>query len=188
MRKQTANSEKMDTPKKMKLLYSEQDIRARVRAVAKLISEDYKDDSPILCVCVLRGAVMFFADLVKELEGKNVMFDFVTLSSYESAMCSSGRVKLIHDLRETVEDRHVLVVEDIVDSGYTIDYIKKYFGAKNPLDVKIACLMDKPMARKLDVSADYIAFKLERDAFIVGYGLDCGQLYRNLNGIYEIES
>lgn len=80
----------------------------------------------------------------------------------------------------------MLVVEDIVDSGYTIDYIRRYFAAKNPLDVKVACLMDKPMTRKVDAYADYKVFTLERDAFIVGYGLDCGQLYRNLNGIYEV--
>lgn len=171
---------------KMKLLYSEEDIRTRVKEVAAEIAADYTDDKPILCVCILRGAVMFFTDLVKELRGKNVMFDFVTLSSYENAMYSTGRVKLIQDLRETVEDRHVLVVEDIVDSGYTIDYIRKYFNSKNPIDVKIACLMDKPMTRKVDAYADYKAFTLESDAFIVGYGLDCGQLYRNLDGIYEV--
>lgn len=171
---------------KMTKLYDEAQIRARVKELAARIAADYADDKPILCVCVLRGAVMFFTDLVKELQDKNVMFDFVTLSSYENAMYTSGKVKLIQDLRETVEDRHVLVVEDIVDSGYTIDYIRRYFMSKNPLDVKVACLMDKPMARKVDVSADYIAFTLERDAFIVGYGLDCGQLYRNLNGIFEV--
>ena len=80
----------------------------------------------------------------------------------------------------------MLVVEDIVDSGYTIDYIRRYFASKNPIDVKVACLMDKPMTRKVDARADYKVFTLERNAFIVGYGLDCGQLYRNLNGIYEV--
>lgn len=170
---------------KMKILYTEDDIKARVKSIAKDIMSFYTDDEPILCVCILRGAVMFFTDLVKELSG-NVMFDFVTLSSYENAMYSTGRVKLIQDMRESVEGRHILVVEDIVDSGYTIDYIKKYFGSKNPLDIKIACLMDKPMTRKVDVFPDYTAFTLTRDAFIVGYGLDCGQRYRNLNGIFEV--
>lgn len=171
---------------KKKLLYGEEEIRSRVKALAAQICADYTDDKPILCVCVLRGAVMFFTDLVKEMAGKNVMFDFVTLSSYENAMYTTGRIKLIQDLRESVEDRHVLVVEDIVDSGYTIDYIRRYFSSKNPLDVKIACLMDKPMTRKVEAYADYKAFTLESDAFIIGYGLDCGQLYRNLNGIYEV--
>lgn len=171
---------------KMKLLYGEDEIRARVKATAREIAAGYTDDEPILAVCVLRGAVMFFTDLVKEMQDKNVIFDFVTLSSYENAMYSSGRVKLIQDLRESVEGRHVLVVEDIVDSGYTIDYIRRYFAAKKPLDVKVACLMDKPMTRKVDAYADYKVFTLEREAFIIGYGLDCGQLYRNLNGIYEV--
>lgn len=171
---------------KMRLLYGEDEIRERVKAVARQIAADYADDEPILAVCILRGAVMFFTDLVKEMQDKNVMFDFVTLSSYENAMYTTGRVKLIQDLRESVEDRHVLVVEDIVDSGYTIDYIRRYFESKNPKDVKVACLMDKPMTRKVDAHADYKVFTLERDAFIVGYGLDCGQLYRNLNGIYEV--
>lgn len=171
---------------KMKLLYGEDVIRSRVKEVAAEICAAYTDDKPILCVCILRGAVMFFTDLVKELKGKNVMFDFVTLSSYENAMYTTGRVKLIQDLREPVTDRHVLVVEDIVDSGYTIDYIRRYFQSKDPIDVRIACLMDKPMSRKVEAYADHIAFTLENDAFIVGYGLDCGQLYRNLNGIYEV--
>lgn len=171
---------------KMRLLYDEDEIRRRVKEVAREIAAGYTDDEPILAVCILRGAVMFFTDLVKEMPDRNVMFDFVTLSSYENAMYTTGRVKLIQDLRESVEGRHVLVVEDIVDSGYTIDYIRRYFAAKNPLDVKVACLMDKPMTRKVDAYADYKVFTLERDAFIVGYGLDCGQLYRNLNGIYEV--
>lgn len=171
---------------KLKLLYGREEIQRRVKKVADEIIKDYADDLPILCVCVLKGAVMFFTDLVKELQSKKVMFDFVTLSSYENAMYTSGKVKLIQDLRENVEGRHVLVVEDIVDSGYTIDYIRRYFNSKNPLDVKVACLMDKPMTRKVDAYADFKAFTLQRDAFIVGYGLDCGQLYRHLDGIYEV--
>ena len=170
----------------MRLLYDEEQIRARVKQLAAEICADYTDDKPILCVCILRGAVMFFTDLVKEMQGKNVMFDFVTLSSYENAMYTSGKIKLIQDLRASVEDRHILVVEDIVDSGYTVDYIRRYFTSKNPLDVRIASLLDKPMTRKVDAYADYVAFTLERDSFIVGYGLACEQLYRNLNGIYEV--
>lgn len=173
---------------KLKRIYSQEQIAERVEDLAKKIISEYTDDEPILCVCVLKGAVMFFTDLVKALKGKDIMFDFVTLSSYDNAMYSSGKIKLIQDLREPVEGRHILVVEDIVDSGYTIDYIKKYFTSKNAIDVKIACLMDKPLSRKVDVYADYIAFTLDNEAFIVGYGLDCGQLYRNLDGIFEVEA
>ena len=176
----------MKEPNK-RLLYSEAEIRARVKELAQDIAKDYTDDKPILCVCVLRGAVMFYTDLVKELSDKHLIFDFVTLSSYENAMYSEGRIKLIQDLRESAEDRHVLVVEDIVDSGYTVAYLRKYFASKNALDVRIACLLDKPMTRKVDSKADYVAFTLQRDAFIIGYGLDCAQRYRNLNGIYEVD-
>lgn len=170
----------------MKLLYSEEVIRNRVKFLAKEICESYKDDLPILCVCVLRGAVMFFTDLVKEMQNKNVMFDFVTLSSYENATNSSGKVKLINDLRAEVEGCHILVVEDIVDSGYTLEYLRKFFTSKSPIDVKVVSLLDKPLRRKVNEEADYVAFTLASDAFIVGYGLDSAQLYRNLNGIYEI--
>lgn len=173
------------------VLYTEEVIRARVRELGKEIAKNYDDDKPIVCVCVLRGAVMFYTDLMKEIKSDNVVYDFVTLSSYENAlvagsMATTGKIKLIQDLRENVEGKHVLVVEDIVDSGYTVEYIRQYFAAKNPLDVKIACLLDKPMCRKTDAKADYIAFTLERPAYIIGYGLDSDQKYRNLDGIYEV--
>ena len=176
---------------KKNLLFSEKEIRERVKELAKEISEHYKDDKPVVCVCVLRGAVMFFTDLMKEVKSDAVVYDFVTLSSYENAMVegtmsTTGKIKLIQDLRENVEGKHVLVVEDIVDSGYTVDYLRRYFSSKNALDVHIACLLDKPMSRKVDAHADYVAFTLERPAFIVGYGLDYDQKYRNLNGIYEV--
>ena len=174
-----------------KELYSETCIRNRIKELAAEISKNYTDDKPVVCVCVLRGAVMFYTDLMKELRNDNLVYDFVTLSSYEHALVSggmttSGRVRLIQDLRENVEGKHVLVVEDIVDSGYTIEYLRTYFASKNPIDVKIACLLDKPMTRKVDAHADYIAFTLERPAFIIGYGLDSNQRYRNLPGIYEV--
>lgn len=174
-----------------RILYCEDEIKRRVKTLGKEITESYTDGKPIVCVCVLRGAVMFFTDLMKEIDSENVVYDFVTLSSYESAlvegtMTSTGRVKLIHDLRENVEGKHVLVVEDIVDSGYTVDYIRKYFATKNPLDIKIACLLDKPKSRKVPAKADYIAFSLDYSPYIIGYGLDSDQKYRNLNGIYEV--
>ena len=174
-----------------RVLYTESMIRARVKELGKAITENYNDDKPIVCVCVLRGAVMFYTDLMKEIKSDNVVYDFVTLSSYENAlvagsMATTGRIKLIQDLRENVEGKHVLVVEDIVDSGYTVSYLRQYFSSKNPIDVKIACLLDKPMCRKTDAKADYVAFVLERPAYIIGYGLDSDQKYRNLDGIYEV--
>lgn len=175
-----------------KVLYDEATIRSRIKELAASIMEFYsRDDAPIVCVCVLRGAVMFYTDLMKELKSDRVVFDFVTLSSYEQAlipgsMTTTGKVRLVQDLRESVTGKHVLVVEDIVDSGYTIQYLRAYFGSKDPLDVRIAALLDKPMTRKVDAAADYVAFTLERPAFIVGYGLDCDQKYRNMPGVFEV--
>lgn len=168
------------------VMYSQEQIAKRVKELGKEITATYNDDKEVLCVCVLRGAVLFFSDLVKEIKNDKLIFDFVTLSSYESAMYSSGKIKLIHDLRESVEDRHVLVVEDIIDSGYTVEYLQKYFLSKNPLSLKIACLLDKPKSRVVPVTADFVAFTLDRSPFIIGYGLDVAQKYRNLDAIYEV--
>lgn len=179
---------------KSNVLFSENVIRERIAELGKKINAEYNDDKPIVCVCVLRGAVMFYTDLMKSIDNENVVYDFITLQSYESAMVegpsntmtTTGRVRLVQDLRMDVTGKHVLVVEDIVDSGHTIAYLRKYFEGKNALDVKIACLLDKPMSRKVDAPVDYIAFTLERPAYIIGYGLDADQRYRNLDGIYEV--
>jgi len=170
-----------------KVLYSRETIEARVKELAAEILASYpKDDVPIVCVCVLRGAVIFFSDLMKNFEDDRVVLDFVTLSSYDNAMYTSGKVKLIHDLRANVEGKHVLVVEDIIDSGYTLDYLYKYFQSKNVVDVKVATLLDKPLSRKVDVKPDFSAFVLDRSPFIIGYGLDLDQKYRNIDCIKEV--
>lgn len=169
---------------KQKILYSSQQIKERCRELGAKIVAEYDDDKPILCVCVLRGAVMFFTDLIKELRGKDVILDFIGLSSYDNGTVSTGKVKLIHDSRETAQNRHVLIVEDIIDSGNTISYLRQHFEQKNPIDVKVVCLLDKPMSRKVDARIDYSAFVLDSQAFVVGYGLDLAQKYRNLDAIY----
>lgn len=178
---------------KSNILYTENQIRARVNELGLRINADLNDDGkPIVCVCVLRGAIMFYTDLMKAIDNENIVYEFMTLQSYESALMTSdtmvttGKVRLVQDLRTDVSGKHVLIVEDIVDSGHTVAYLKKYFEDKNALDVKVACLLDKPAARQVDVQADYIAFTLERPAYIIGYGLDANQKYRNLNGIYEV--
>ena len=182
----------MNLPKS-NILFSEEQIRKRVKEIGKALTQKYSDNKPIVCVCVLRGAIMFFTDLMKEIDSENVVYEFITLQSYESAMVqgetsmvTTGRVKLVQDLRTSVEDKHVLVVEDIVDSGYTLSFLRQYFQNKNALDVTVACLLDKPLSRKIEVKVDYTAFTLERSSYIIGYGLDADQKYRNLNGIYEV--
>ncbi len=174
-----------------KVVFSREQIQERLVELGKEITAFYKDDKPIVCVCVLRGAVIFFADLIKHIDSDKVVCDFVTLQSYETAMevggmQTTGKIKLIQEMRESVKGKHVLVIEDIVDSGNTVNYLHEYFKGKEALDVKIACLLDKPMARKVEVKVDYIAFTLERPAYIIGYGLDDSQRYRNLDAIYEI--
>lgn len=178
---------------KSQILFDEKTIRTQVKRVAEEIARDFGgDDTDLVCVCVLRGAVMFYADLMKELTLENVVYDFVTLQSYESAridggtMGTTGVIKLIQELRTSVEGKNVIVVEDIVDSGYTVEYLRRYFKDKNAKNVRIAALLDKPLGRKVEAKADYLAFTLERNAFIIGYGLDCDQKYRNLPGIYEV--
>ena len=181
----------MNLPKS-KVVYTAEQLQTRIAELGAQITADLNDGKPIICVCVLRGAVMFFTDLMKNIDSENVVFDFVTLSSYENSMVvgknmqTTGKIKLIADMRENVEGKHVLVVEDIVDSGNTVNYLREYFRTKNALDVKIACLLDKPKARKVDISVDYVAFTLESAPYIIGYGLDDNQSYRNLNAIYEI--
>ncbi len=176
-----------------RILFDEKTIRERIKVIAKEIVKDFgSEDTELVCVCVLRGAVMFYTDLMKELDVENLVYDFVTLQSYESAridggtMGTSGKIKLIQELRTNVEGKNVIVVEDIVDSGYTVEYLRRYFEDKKAKNVRIAALLDKPLGRKIEAKADYLAFTLERNAFIVGYGLDCDQKYRNLPGIYEV--
>ena len=181
----------MNLPKS-KIVYSSQQLQERIAELGAQITKDYDDGKPLVCVCVLRGAVMFFADLMKRIDTDQVIYDFVTLSSYENSMVvggnmqTTGKIKLIADMREKVEGKHVLVVEDIVDSGNTVNYLREYFKNKNALDVRIACLLDKPKARKVDIKVDYVAFTLDRAPYIIGYGLDDHQNYRNLDAIYEI--
>ena len=170
---------------KTKVLYDTQTIEERIKALGKSLSDSYTDGKPILCVGLLRGAFMFLSELVRHIKG-DVLVDFVTLSSYSGAE-STGTVNLVGELREDVSGKHVIIIEDIVDSGRTVKFLREYFGGKGALSVKVACLIDKPMTRKVDAQADYVAFTLDRPAFIVGYGLDYDQRFRNLADIEEIE-
>ena len=171
---------------KLRLLYDKATVEKQIDRLAAEIKAWLPKDEEVVCFCVLRGAVMFFADLMRALEDyDNIIIDFIALSSYEDAVNSSGRVKLIQDIREDIRGKTVLILEDIIDSGHTIQYLRRFFASKNVKDLKIACLLDKP-CRKVEATADYTAFILPSDKFIVGYGLDANQKYRHLNGIYEM--
>lgn len=152
-------------------------LRSRIAALAIEIRAIAPDDDLHL-VCVLKGAVFFLADLVRQLDGR-VTMDFMALSSYGSGTSSSGEVRLIKDLDYGLEDRHVIIVEDIVDTGLTLHYLQEILRARNPRSLRTACLLSKPSRRKIDVRVEHIGFTIE-DQFVVGYGLDYAERYRNL--------
>ena len=153
-------------------------LQNRVAALAQEIRRDVPVDEDLHLICVLKGAVMFLADLVRSMEGR-VTFDFMALSSYGGGTTSSGEVRLIKDLDYGLQGRNVIIVEDIVDTGLTLHYLQEILRARSPKTLRTACLLSKPSRRKIDVTVDYIGFTIE-DRFVVGYGLDYSEQYRNL--------
>jgi len=161
----------------LRVLISHQRIRARVRQMAEEIRRDFPND-PIHLVGVLKGSILFLADLARELGGE-VSFDFISVSSYGKGMDSTGEVKLIKDLDVRIEGRSVLVVEDILDTGLTLRYLLRLFEERKPKHLRVAVLLDKVERRIADVKADYTGFVIPNE-FVVGYGLDFDERYRNL--------
>lgn len=162
---------------------TEEEIQKRIAELGSQISEDYKDKTPIF-VGILNGAYMFISDLMKNFCGE-CEIDFLRLSSYGEEKVSSGQVKLLKDIGANLNNRHVIVVEDIVDSGLSVLYIKELLAKANPASVKIASLLIKPNSLKYDLKIDYIGFWIP-DKFVIGYGLDLAQKYRNLRSIYAL--
>ena len=160
-----------------KVLLSEEDLQNIVHKLGAQISEDYKDKKLVL-VSVLKGSVVFMADLMRAITIPCTI-DFMSVSSYGSGTESSGRVKIIKDLDESVEGKDIIIVEDILDSGVTLEYLMKVLSARNPNSIRICTLLDKPERRKANVKADYAGAQIP-DAFVVGYGLDYDEKYRNL--------
>ena len=158
------------------ILYTRADIYKRVSEIGAQITEDFRDKDPVF-VGVLKGCFIFMADLMRCVNIKCSM-DFMAVSSYKGTT-STGAVSINKDLSETIEGRHVILVEDILDSGVTLNYLKNYLMVRKPASITIATLMDKPSRRKADIYADYSCFEVP-DAFVVGYGLDYNQRYRNL--------
>ena len=162
----------------------EKKVNARIAELAAQVSADFDGES--LCViCVLKGAVYFACELTKRITVP-VILDFMSASSYGDETVSSGKVKIKMDISENLEGRNVLVVEDIVDTGRTLKALMEYIGSKNPKILKLCALLDKPERREVDISADYTGFEVP-DEFIVGYGLDYAQKYRNLPYIATLE-
>ncbi len=159
-------------------LFSEQQIDARVEALAAEISRDYAGGDPLLLVCVLRGAFIFLADLARRLSVDRQV-DFIALSSYEDGDVHSGAVRLIMDLRIAVAGRHVLIVDDIVDTGRTLEYLKRNMRLRGAASVSTCVLLRKPGSHEVPVEIDYCGFEIA-DVWVVGYGLDYSDQYRTL--------
>jgi hypoxanthine phosphoribosyltransferase len=159
-------------------LITEADIHARIHSLAAEIERDYPEGESIHLVAILKGGFMFMADLVRAMS-ERVTMDFMAVSSYGKGTTSSGQVRVLKDLDSNVERRHIILVEDIVDTGLTLHYLQDLLRARAPKSLKTACLLSKPSRRKVDVQVDYIGFTID-DHFVVGYGLDYAEKYRNL--------
>ncbi|HYF92624.1 MAG TPA: hypoxanthine phosphoribosyltransferase [Symbiobacteriaceae bacterium] len=158
-------------------LISTEELQARVQQLGRQISQDYAGQE-VLVVGILKGAFVFCADLMRHLAGPTQV-DFMAVSSYGSSTESSGVIRIVKDLDASVEGRHVLLVEDIVDSGLTLRYLREYLEHQHPASLKICVLLDKPSRRKTEVKVDYTGFTIP-DEFIVGYGIDYAEHYREL--------
>jgi hypoxanthine phosphoribosyltransferase len=159
------------------VLVSEQEIQDKIAQLAKAIDEDYRGKE-LLLVGVLKGAVMVMADLARALETP-VSMEFMAVSSYGSSTSSSGVVRILKDLDREIEGRHVLVVEDIIDSGLTLNWLLRNMRSRNPASVEVCALLRKPEAAKVDVQVKYVGFDIPSE-FVVGYGLDYAERYRDL--------
>lgn len=159
------------------VLLSEADIQARIQALGKQLTEDYAGQT-VTVVGVLKGSFLFMADLVRQMN-LPLQCEFLGVSSYGNDTTSSGEVKVTSDLTRPVSGQHVLVVEDIIDTGLTLAYILRTLAARNPASLKVCCLLDKRERRQIEIEADYVGFTIP-NAFVVGYGLDYAGLMRNL--------
>jgi hypoxanthine phosphoribosyltransferase len=175
----------MNTSEKKRVVFSREVIDQRVRELGEEISERYKG-KPLVVVCVLKGAFIFCADLLRTLSIE-VEVDFVRLGSYGTGKSSLGKVLFKSDLELSVENKHVLIVEDIVDSGNSMSYLKEVLSARGPASIAICSLIDKKERRDTNVQVDFSGFHLEK-GFVIGYGLDFAEKYRHLDSVYEIIS
>ncbi len=153
-------------------------LKERVKALATEMNATYSDAEPPLLICILKGAVVFLAELIQQLNFRHEM-DFMVVSSYGKATKSSGIVRILLDLETSIEGRHVLIVEDIVDTGHTLNYILRNLATRHPASLRVATLLSKPSRREIDVPVDFVGFEVP-DKFVIGYGLDYAEQYRNL--------
>ncbi len=166
------------------VLIPEKEIRDRVRELGRQITKDYQNSEDVILVGLLRGSTIFLADLSREIK-LEAKIDFMVVSSYGASMESSREVKINKDLEEDIRNKDVIIVEDIIDTGYTLEKVRDYLLLKNPASFKICALLDKPDRRMVPVEVDYVGFKIP-DVFVVGYGIDYAQRHRNLPFIGKV--
>ena len=169
----------------MRCRISEETIQKRVAEIASAINAEYQG-KPLVVVCVLKGGFMFFTDLLKKITVRPEV-DFVRLASYGNASHTSGNVRITKDVELSLKDKHVLLVEDVIDSGHSMDFLLRYLEVRGAASMRLAVLVDKKERREVPVAADYVGFELD-EGFIVGYGLDYAEKYREFPAIYEILS
>ncbi len=162
------------------IMLTAEEIAQGVKKLGEQLTLDYQDKNPLF-ICILRGSIVFFADLIRHVD-LPLQIDAMAVSSYGSGIESSGMIKMEKDLRENIKDRHVIIVEDIVDTGRTLSYLKGDLESRGAASVKLVTLLDKPSRRQVNINADYACFSIP-DAFVVGYGLDYDEKYRNLPDI-----
>jgi len=172
---------------KVKVLINEERISKRIEEIANEISESYNKDEEIVLVCILKGAIYFTIELSKKIKNKNVILEFMKVSSYGiNARETTGKINFSLDISQNIEGKNVIIVEDIIDSGITLNYLYNYLKTKNPKTLKICVLLDKKERRIQKIDVDYIGFEIE-DKFVVGYGLDYDEKLRNLPYVGYIE-
>jgi hypoxanthine phosphoribosyltransferase len=169
--------------KKINVLINEEQINERLDELANQLMEEYKGKD-LMFLCILKGSVFFTVELAKRIKN-NIQFEFIEVSSYEGHE-STGKIKLSKDITGSIEGKEVIIIEDIIDTGRTLSYLKEYLLQKNPASLKICSLLDKPSRRIVPIEGDYIGFTIE-NKFVIGYGLDDEQDYRNLNYIGCVE-
>ena len=175
----------LSTGEKIDILISEAEITARINELAHQITQDYAQTKQLVVVGLLRGSFVFIADLVRHLDVP-VEVDFMTVSSYGNKMESSRQVRIIQDLETVIEDRDVLIVEDIIDTGHTLSQVVEILATRQPKSLKICTLLNKPSRREVDVPIDWVGFEIP-DEFVIGYGIDYAQQGRNLPHIAVVQ-
>lgn len=167
------------------ILISAEEIKNKVQELGRMVAADYQGKD-LLVVGILKGAFMFMADLIREIDTP-LEIDFMAVSSYGASTISSGEVRIIKDLDYSIKDRNILIVEDIIDTGLTVKYITSILHKREPASIKICCMLDKPHRRKTDIRPDYCGFTVD-DRFIVGYGLDYAEKYREYPAVCELKA